>query len=159
MKYTLGIVLGLAALISSCGHNNKQAAASSGVRLESIAMNASPPMEADEADKAEIIGPSLPTPTAAVVAPARRLIYHADLRVKVDNLPQASRQLDSLVQRNGGYLSAAKEVREVDEWRQSMTIRVLPSRFRAIMSALGSLGMVEEKQITTDDVTAQHADI
>ncbi|WP_177204556.1 DUF4349 domain-containing protein [Hymenobacter arizonensis] len=122
-------------------------------------MSAPPPMQADEPDKAEMIGPALPTPTAAVVAPARRLIYHADLRVKVDNLPQASRRLDSLVQRNGGYLSAAREIREDDEWRQAMTIRVLPSRFRAIMSALGSLGTVEEKRITTDDVTAQHADI
>ncbi len=91
--------------------------------------------------------------------PSRLLIYHADLRLKVANLPRASARLDSLVHRNGGYLSAATEVRAEGEWRQAITIRVAPARFQPLMAALGGLGTVEEKKLTTDDVTAQHADV
>ncbi|MBF9237518.1 DUF4349 domain-containing protein [Hymenobacter sp. BT683] len=159
MKYTLGILLGLAALLSSCSRANEEKSAIA-VPAKEMMMNAPPPsMEADKELNEGMPGPTLATPTAAVVAPARLLIYHADLRLKVENLPQASKRLDSLVQRNGGFLSAANEVREEEEWRQAMTIRVLPSRFRAMMAALGNLGTVEEKKLTTDDVTAQHADI
>jgi len=94
-----------------------------------------------------------------IVAPSRLLIYHADLRLKVDNLPRASTSLDSLVHRNGGYLSASTEVRADGEWRQEMTIRVAPTRFQPLMAALSGVGTVEEKKLTTDDVTAQHADV
>ncbi|MBF9144010.1 DUF4349 domain-containing protein [Hymenobacter properus] len=100
-----------------------------------------------------------PQPALSTAAPARLLIYHADLRLKVANVRRASASLDSLVRRNGGYLSAATEVREEGEWRQAMTIRVVPSRFQPLLAALSGLGTVEEKKLTTDDVTAQHADV
>lgn len=94
-----------------------------------------------------------------MVEPSRLLIYHADLRLEVPNLPRASASLDSLVRRNEGFLSAATETRSDGEWRQVMTIRVRPARFHSLLAALGGLGTVEEKKLTTDDVTAQHADV
>jgi hypothetical protein len=100
-----------------------------------------------------------PVAAPAAVAPARLLIYHAELRLKVADVRQASARLDSLVRRSGGYLSAATEVREGGEWRQATTIRVMPGRFQPLMAALSSLGTVDEKKLTTDDVTAQHADV
>jgi hypothetical protein len=110
------------------------------------------------ADATAEVSPS-PKPIQPVVAASRLLVYHADLRLKVNNLSCASASLDSLVQRNSGYLSASTEVRQDGEWRQAMTIRIAPSRFRPLMAALSGLGTVEEKKLTTDDVTAQHADI
>ncbi len=100
----------------------------------------------------------LPIPTG-VVSPSRLLIYHAELRLRVPSLPRASARLDSLVRRNEGFLSAATETRADGEWRQFMTIRVQPARFHGLLAALGGLGTVEEKKLTTDDVTAQHADV
>ena len=69
--------------------------------------------------------PPLPLPNV-VAAPSRLLIYHAELRLKVLSLPRASASLDSLVRRNGGFLSAATETRENGEWRQQMTIPGAP---------------------------------
>jgi hypothetical protein len=109
-------------------------------------------------ETAPVAASPLPIPTEAV-APARLLIYHAELRLKVPSLARASARLDSLVRRNGGYLSAATETREDGEWRQQMTIRVRPARFHALMASLNGLGTVEEKKLTTDDITAQHADV
>ena len=34
-----------------------------------------------------------------------------------------------------------------------------PDRFHGLLAALGGLGTVEEKKLTTDDITAQHADV
>ncbi len=167
MKHTLGITLGLAALLCGCSHVEKSpdATQGSGYRLEepatmSAPMLASPPQSQDQADEATADVMPGPRPyTESIVAPSRLLIYHADLRLKVASLPRATTSLDSLVHRNGGYLSAATEVRAEGEWRQAMTIRVAPARFQPLMAALGGLGTVEEKKLTTDDVTAQHADV
>jgi hypothetical protein len=127
-------------------------------------MSAPPLMEEqpNTEDKEEATADLFPSPrpyAEALAAPTRLLIYHADLRLKVASLPRASASLDTLVRRNGGYLSAATEVRADGEWRQAMTIRVAPARFQPLMAALGGMGTVEEKKLTTDDVTAQHADV
>ncbi|MBO2009260.1 DUF4349 domain-containing protein [Siccationidurans soli] len=127
---------------------------------ESAPQANAPSAAAEESEDATAEIKSGPKPGAEpVVAPSRLLIYHADLRLKVDNLPRASTSLDSLVRRNSGYLSASTEVRADGEWRQEMTIRVAPARFQPLMAALGGVGTVEEKKLTTDDVTAQHADV
>jgi hypothetical protein len=74
-------------------------------------------------------------------------------------MPRAMSRLDSLVRRSGGYLSAATETRADGEWRQETTIRVPPARFQPLLNGLAGLGTIEEKKLTTDDVTAEHADI
>ena len=68
-------------------------------------------------------------------------------------------RLDSLVRRTGGYLSAATETRADGEWRQETTIRVPPARFQSLLNGLAGLGTIEEKKLSTDDVTAEHADV
>ena len=105
--------------------------------------------------------PAPATPPAPTVAPlaARLLIYHADVRLKAATMPRAMSQLDSLVRCSGGYLSAATETHADGEWRQETTIRVPPARFQALLSGLAGLGTIEEKKLSTDDVTAEHADM
>ncbi|MFD2784073.1 DUF4349 domain-containing protein [Hymenobacter rubripertinctus] len=98
-------------------------------------------------------------PSAVAPAASRKLIYHATVRVKVADLPRANQRMDSLTQALGAYVEAASEVREDNEWRHEMKIRVAPARFQAILSGLGRLGTLESREQTTDDVTAQHADV
>jgi len=112
----------------------------------------STPPEAIAQDKAT-------APQAAAAPIARLLIYHADVRLKTDAMPRATTRLDSLVRRSGGYLSAAAETRADGEWRQETTVRVPATRFQTLLSGLAGLGTIEEKKLTTDDVTAEHADV
>ena len=171
MKYPLGIIVGLAALLGSCSQSHKQEAIIEPAAITAAPLLNVPPPVSGEAvadadapsseeldETAPVAASPLPIP-AGVVAPARLLIYHAELRLKVPNLSRASARLDSLVRGNGGYLSAATETREDGEWRQQMTIRVRPARFHVQMASLNGLGTVEEKKLTTDDITAQHADV
>lgn len=90
---------------------------------------------------------------------ARLLIYHAEVRLKTSSMARAMPQLDSLVQRSSGYLSAAAETRADGEWRQATTIRVQPTHFQSLLSGLAGLGTIEEKTLSTADVTAEHADV
>lgn len=90
---------------------------------------------------------------------SRKIIYHAAVRVKVDNLLRANARMDSLTRAYGAYVSDAAERREDGQWEHQMTIRVLPSRFSAMLSSLNGLGTLESKTLGTDDVTAEHADV
>ena len=162
-----GFALLLVAFLSSCSeasHKQESAARHELMIVEPAALSMAPPspgaheIEAEEEAVAPGAAAPLPIPTG-VIAPSRLLIYHTDLRLKVPSLPRTSASLDSLVRRNDGFLSAATETRADGEWRQFMTIRVRPARFHALLAALGGLGTVEEKKLTTDDVTAQHADV
>ena len=162
MKYSLGIIVGLAVVLGSCSQHKQEATAIEPVTMAAPMMSA-PPAATDEAAGEEEAGETAPVAASplipAAVAPARLLIYHAELRLKVPSLSRASTRLDTLVRSNGGYLSAATETRENGEWQQQLTIRVRPARFQALMAALNGLGTVEEKKLTTDDITAQHADV
>jgi hypothetical protein len=100
-----------------------------------------------------------PAPTSAPRIAARLLAYHASVKLKTDAMPRAIARLDSLVRRSSGYLSAATETRADGEWRQETTIRVPPTRFQSLLNGLAGLGTMEEKKLTTNDVTAEHADI
>jgi len=164
MKNLLGWALGLAVLCSAC--SQKKAEVSSADRVEPAAMMA-PPMAEPSAtsDNEEMLKFTPPVVVrdgrGRIEAVPRLLIYHAELRLKVEDLARTGTQLESLVQRSGGYLSRAEETRddESSEWRQEMTIRVRPGQFSSLMAALGRLGTVENKKLSTDDVTAEHADV
>lgn len=158
MNYLLRMAFGLTLLVCSCDQHRKEGAASTPRLVSEPLMMASPPPPGEEDATAEVAGSARQAPLV-VVAPRRLLIYHADLNLRVTSLARASASLDSLVHQHGGYLSAANETRTNDEWRQTMTIRVLPQRFQAVLAALSGLGTVEGKKLTTDDVTAQHADV
>ncbi|NVO85033.1 DUF4349 domain-containing protein [Hymenobacter terrestris] len=98
-------------------------------------------------------------PIYAAPAANRKLVYHAEVRVKVDDLPRTNQHMDSLTRALGAYVQEASEEREDGQWRHEMKIRVVPARFRTLLGGLGRLGTVEFKQLSTDDVTTQHADV
>ena len=153
MKNTLGIALGLAALLCGCSQESK---------MEETRLARAPALQESKAEDREesAANPAQAAPLKPAVAATPRLrVYHAELRLKVASLPRASARLDSLVRRSGGYTSAATEARADGQWRQETTVRVRPGQFGTLLAALARLGTVEEKKLSTDDVTAEHADV
>ena len=134
MRYLPYLTLSLFLLGSSCGSKKQETVvAAESIALDDVAANAAPPAEAEAAPEGSTVHytPPVVSPdaTAPVVASTPRLlIYHAELRLKVESLAQAAPRLDSLVRRSGGHLSASTETREDGEWRQETTIRVQPGR-------------------------------
>ncbi|AHJ98207.1 DUF4349 domain-containing protein [Hymenobacter swuensis] len=115
-----------------------------------------PPPEAPGPDDA-----SAATNNSESVQPAasRKLVYHAKVRMKVVDVPGTNARMDSLTRATGAYVEEVSETRADDEWRHYMKIRVVPGRFQGLLRGLGRLGTVESQEMTTEDVTAQHADV
>jgi hypothetical protein len=162
MKQYQLMVIGLAAiLLGSCQQASEKSEGAL-AKEEREPMMAPPPPASAPPPPTEAIAQDSPaaSPGPVVTAPAARLlIYHAEVRLKAGSMPRAMAQLDSLVQRRSGYVSAAAKTRADGEWRQTTTIRVPPAQFRALLSGLAGLGTIEEKKLSTDDVTAEHADV
>ncbi len=153
-------------LLVGCGQARESAgSAPTSTGVAEIATDAAAPMGdgvLNEAESKE--SPPAPpvVPTPGQVPPpgvARKIIYHADLRVRVAAMARAAARLDSLARAAGGFVSGAHETRTDGEWRQQTTLRVPPGRFNGLLTALAGLGTVEEKTLTSADVTAQHADV
>ncbi|MGI4869841.1 MAG: DUF4349 domain-containing protein [Janthinobacterium lividum] len=179
MKLLSWLALGLALLGgSACSRSGSDK--TEAVNLKQNVLMEAPPLEAEESAKAvtadaAAVPPPPPAPStppapgstarftppnmAAAPAPVRLLVYHADVKLKTTALPRAMSRLDSLVRRNGGYLSSANETHADGQWQQETTIRVPPARFQALLGGLSGLGSIEEKKLSTDDVTAEHADV
>ena len=120
-----------------------------------------PPASAKVSDEKKEAAPDAaePAPSTATPSASRKIIYHAQVRVKVEDLNRANARMDSLVRAYKAYVSDASETREDGQWRHQMKIRVLPERFQAMLGSLNGLGKLESKTLGTDDVTAEHADV
>lgn len=154
--------------LNSC--SNKQEAVSESNNVESVAMMAPVLSESvSESDKeveanspdteAAAQGPLRAAKETAAPAATRKLIYHAEVRVKVEDIDQANARMDSLTHAYGAYVSDAAETRQNGERQHQMKIRVVPSRFQIMLRSLNGLGSLVSKSLSTDDVTAEHADI
>lgn len=110
-----------------------------------------PPMPAAEPAPAPV---SAVATAAPVAKPARDIIYQGSLDLAVTDFKQATTRINSLLEQNGAYLGTAHETRADGQHRQEMTIKVPPAHFVALVTALGQLGQVENKDIASADVTA-----
>lgn len=155
--------------LPGCHQAEPQAASTD--KVEHIQLNAPPPPAAPQqptslaqavtldSPAGEAAAATSPPQAAASVPAHRLLVYHADVRLKTEAMLRAAARLDSLVRRSGGFVSSSAETRADGEWRQETTIRVPPTQFQHLLGGLSGLGAVEEKKLSTDDVTAEHADV
>ncbi|RTQ52345.1 DUF4349 domain-containing protein [Hymenobacter gummosus] len=84
----------------------------------------------------------------------RSVIYHGDLRLRVDNFEQTTDRLDQLLAQHEAVLGTAHETRTDGQHQQELTIKVPPRHFLPLVSALGRLGRIEAKDIASSDATA-----
>ena len=93
-------------------------------------------------------------PVVTIAPPPRDIIYQGELNLAVDDFNQATTSINYLLTQNQAYLSTAHETRTDGQHRQEMTIKVPPTRFVELVTALGQLGHVENKDVASADVTA-----
>ncbi|HEX8427545.1 DUF4349 domain-containing protein [Hymenobacter sp.] len=153
-------------LLAACSQK-REATSEDKILKQNVLMNAPPLQEAESAGAPQAIvseevsqdSPAQTITATAAPAATRKLIYHAEVRVKVDDLDQANARMDSLTRTYGAYVSDASETRQDGERQHQMKIRVVPSRFQAMLGSLNGLGTLVTKTLSTDDVTAEHADV
>jgi hypothetical protein len=107
--------------------------------------------------------PSMPETSAGVagddstdVRADRMLIWKAQLRVQVWNVPDAVSQAISLAEADGGF---AEQKSDSGEGSARVTLRVPAKAFTASVANLEALGTVTHRDIQGEDVTEQYIDV
>ncbi len=99
---------------------------------------------------------SAATGSEGIVIPAnRKVIYTIDMSVTVASLTDAMRQLSTLVNDYGGWTEYSRE----REGYASLTFRVPVAKMNDFMGTVSALGEVEDKYVSTKDITSSYADV
>ncbi len=151
----LTFLLLLLFLLASCGGEQGRAAylADDELRFEREAM----PIEAPRT--AEPPAPDA-QPEVVPAEKASKIIRNGRMRVEVQDLAQAKKQMDEVVQQLGGYY-------ETEDYRASdyqaayeLRIRVPAERFDSLLTIIeGGQGRILSRSITAQDVTETYIDL
>jgi hypothetical protein len=113
------------------------------------------PASDDHAPAADRVPPS-DTAEPAIEAPEhdphdRQIVYTASMNLSVFNLEEATKKAEALPESHGGYIHAMS--------RGHMVMRIPSKQLRPAMDELASLGVVEQRSLQAQDVTAEYVDI
>ncbi len=150
-RLILPALLGLALAGCSSSQNEASTDEPAQTTINEATSPTLPPMPAAEPEAA----PAAAVATAAPVAkPTRDIIYQGELELTVTDFNQATTRINQLLELHDAYLSTAHETRANGQHSQEMTIKVVPGKFVALVTALSQLGHVENKDVASADVTA-----
>jgi len=89
-----------------------------------------------------------------------RIIYTADAHLVVEDFAAAEEKLRKLVDEVGGYLATAREDRSSGSSRHgTWGVRVPVTKFEPFLASLDSIGFVESRNQTSEDVTMEYVDV
>ncbi|MCA8830771.1 DUF4349 domain-containing protein [Hymenobacter pini] len=133
-----------------------------GLLLGSCAQHKEEATVAEETPQQLVVPPAanLPgVPLGRLWQTHRPVIYQADMRMRVTDFEAATVQLDTLLYQHGAYLAEAHEASDDGRHSQHLTIRVPSARFLPLTFALGRLGYVERKDISSRDLTSEQLQV
>jgi len=90
----------------------------------------------------------------------RKIVYHANVELVVDDLEKAEQELNQILIEQGGYV-AKSEVRGSPGSPRSgtWTVRVPVEHFPVFMEAAGKLGELRRSSTDSDDITDKYFDL
>lgn len=88
----------------------------------------------------------------------RSVVSTATVTLRADDIAATKARATAVVAGAGGYVYA-EQGQYGDRPSVTVTLKVPPDRFQAVLSQLADLGSVESQQIATDDVTDQVIDL
>jgi F0F1-type ATP synthase assembly protein I len=91
---------------------------------------------------------------------AQKLIYNAELELKVENYETADEAIRKKTEELGGYVSDSKSYTNPEgKLHGTATLRIPAEKFPEALIALAALGEVKSKREWVDDVTAEFFDV
>jgi hypothetical protein len=116
----------------------------------------SPPPSSDASSELAHAMPEDDTAEPAIEAPEhsahdRQIVYTASMRMSVFNLEEAAKKVEGMPERFGGYVHAMSH--------GHMVMRIPSTHLRPAMEELATLGVVEQRSLQAQDVTAEYVDI
>ncbi|MEW9031604.1 MAG: DUF4349 domain-containing protein [Planifilum fimeticola] len=94
------------------------------------------------------------------VPPEQKVIYRADVQMRVSRFEQAREQLEKEARKLGGYIVNESESRDDRTLRGTIVFRIPQQRFQDFLSALEKRAVeIPSKQIRGTDVTEEYVDL
>jgi hypothetical protein len=81
----------------------------------------------------------------------RMVIYTAMMQVSVFDLEEAVAKAEALPEKYGGYVQSIQA--------GTVVLKIPARKLRAVMNELGDFGVVEQRSLSADDVSAEYTDI
>jgi hypothetical protein len=156
MRRTAVVVIPLLILLTGCGAGGDSAGSNTAALSDSAdsGAKAAPAAGTQDGTNAQpAVSKSKP-----VVVP-RSLIRTAQLEVRVADVKKAAAAAQQAVEGAGGELAKEELDLQTDNPSATLQLRVPPARLGAMLTQLSRLGDERARQVGTDDVTDQVADL
>jgi hypothetical protein len=155
-------VLGVAVMTAGCAKSNDTSASTAKAPTPDAASAAKDQRgvpgnapTAQNADPASLNTNAVDQPTAEA---GRSVISSATVTVKVEDVGIAKDKAAGAAEKAGGFLFA-EQTTFGEKSQATMTLKVPPPAFRALLDELGHLGVLAAEEVKSDDVTQQVIDI
>jgi hypothetical protein len=125
--------------------------------------NAAAAPEAAEAGEAQKGGAGAPQ-EAGTGAPdlrvdQRAIIYTGSMRVQVDDVDAAAREVGALVTRSGGFIGGDQRRSADADAVAELQLRVPAAKFTGVVDEIAKLGRQQSREISTEDATEAIVDL
>jgi len=137
--------------LAACGRGSDSTAGAGGAK----GLRGAEPVDAGAGGQS-VRAANGPAAVGDSVALGRSVIRTATMTVKVRDVSVARRDAVLAAERAGGYLEAEHSTLDTGT---TLTLRVEPESFTGTVDAVGRLGEVLARQISTEDVTGDVADV
>jgi hypothetical protein len=118
------------------------------------------PDPAQKASSSSDVKASLNKKGAAVSQEQRKVIYQAELNMKVVNLSNARKAMEAAAQKRGGYLVNASQSRSGKEVTGTLVFRIPQDSFQGFLSQIEDAAQeISSQNISGNDVTEEYVDL
>jgi hypothetical protein len=131
-----------------------------------VSSEAMPPMSINTKETNALLSSRIPSklytagPTdAAGLSPEPRIAYSAELSVVTREFAHSRSSLEEILERHRGYVARLRMVGQPPGSILSATLRVPSSEYRATLTELKGVGLVEHEEEAADEITQQHSEL
>lgn len=105
-------------------------------------------------------GKSLQAVSDKFAVQPRKLVYTANLRLRVDGIEESGKTIRAAVMRAGGYVSREEYERSTYSQQVSAVFRVPAEKFDATLKEIAAAALtVESRNVKAEDITAEFIDV
>jgi PBP1b-binding outer membrane lipoprotein LpoB len=116
--------------------------------------------EAATKDSVSTASESAAPSVAQPVNLSRNVIRNGSMKIRVDHVEKAEKRLSAMLWEDGGYVEASRSTGYGGSSPQAtMELRVPANKFEQFIERISALGIVLEKELTSEDVTDQLIDV
>ncbi len=143
----LMVLAGMVLVFSGCGAKSSTNSLESGHDSNQVAFDSA------SVPKSELAGN-----TADALSLDRKTIQNADINMRVQDVSASIDKIIALANENNGYIVSSRVSRDNQVISGRLSIKVPQTGLESVLSSIAALGELNDKTITTEDVTEEYYD-